>query len=187
MTVGDDGTVTVVLQNTGAGEVHDATVMLRSATGAVAVDGGTTASRYVRAWEPGQTRELTFDARVAPSAGPQSYALDVVVACETPDGNPVSAPALAVGITPDPAAEFGVEVTGGALYVAEQGRLTATVTNEGGRSVRESSSAWTRPRPACGQSNLPSRWVISPLANRSKWHSTWRSGRTRNPATVRSL
>jgi hypothetical protein len=137
LVAGSDGTATVALRNAGPVALRDATVTLRSASGAITVDGGTAGSRYVGDWAPGETRELTFDLAAAPGAGTRPYGLEAVIAFETDGDDTAREQRLPVAVTPARGASLAVTATASALRVGERGRLVATVTNDGDRPARD--------------------------------------------------
>ncbi|MDS0300995.1 COG1361 S-layer family protein [Halogeometricum sp. S1BR25-6] len=134
--VGESGSVSVTLANTGAAPADDAAVTLSSLNGAVTFDGAREAARYVGSWEAGETRTVTYDVAVADNRTPRDYAAQAVVSYLDPDGEPRNSQPLSVGIDPRPATTFSVQSLNASLYVGETGTLRGTVVNEGPNPVR---------------------------------------------------
>ena len=65
--VGDEGTVALTLRNDGPITVRDATVTVQSTTTKVVFGGTPSASRYVGAWAPDETRRVFVNRRPSPT------------------------------------------------------------------------------------------------------------------------
>jgi hypothetical protein len=136
VTVADTGTVTVRLRNDGTETVTDASVSLRSSTAALGVDGGPVASRYVGTWGPGEVRSLTFDVVTNATAAPRTYALEGIVAYDTPEGVRSQSAPVAVGVPVRPELTFALTNVSADLRVGREGALRGTLTNRGDRPAR---------------------------------------------------
>ncbi|ELZ31406.1 putative exo-alpha-sialidase [Halogeometricum pallidum JCM 14848] len=134
--VGESGSVSLLLENTGAAPADDATVTLSSPNGAVAFSGAQEATRYVGSWGPDETRTVTYDVAVDGNRTPQNYAAQAVVSYLDSDGNPKNSQPLSVGIDPRPETAFSVPSLNASLYVGERGTLRGSVVNEGPERVR---------------------------------------------------
>ncbi|PSP97689.1 exo-alpha-sialidase [Halobacteriales archaeon QS_5_70_17] len=129
--IDDTGPVTFTVENTGSQDLRRASVRVRSASGAVAFDGGEATSVYVGDWAAGETREVTVDAAVGPDAERRPYAVELVVDYTGDDGQRGQSAPLSAGITPGPDQSFAVENATADLRVGEDGTLRGTVANEG--------------------------------------------------------
>jgi hypothetical protein len=135
--VGDSGDVTLSMENVGSATASDASVTLRSSNGQVVFGGGTSASRYVGAWEPNATREVTFQTTATPDASVQQYALTATVDYDDPDGQPATSERLTTGITPLDEQSFSLSADDASLRVGREGTIRGTVTNDGPRPVAD--------------------------------------------------
>jgi hypothetical protein len=136
VSIGDTGSVTVTMSNDGPVPVADATVTLRSTSGALVFGQSSSATRYVGAWNRGENRELTFDVTATEEAETRSYALRATVAYEDPDGDPGESPSVAVAVRPGAKQGFEFGDVAADLEVGSQGTLNGTVTNTGDAAVR---------------------------------------------------
>jgi hypothetical protein len=133
--VGDRGTVSMTLRNTGGEAARDATVSLTSPNGDVTLGGAASASRYVGTWEAGTNRTVTFDAAVGDRAGQQPYTLQATVDYEDRDGVPRQSKPLSTRLLPQGERSFELSDAGGSLQVGREGTLDGTVTNTGPATV----------------------------------------------------
>ncbi len=133
--VGDTGTVTVELRNTGPLTVDDAEVRLASTSEQLSFQGSESATRFVGAWAPNETRTVTYDVRATEDAEPRDYTLSATVTYRDGDGDTATAPSRSLGVRPAPEQTFAVSNTSATLAVGEEGDLRGTVTNTGDRPV----------------------------------------------------
>jgi len=133
VTVGDEGTVALTLRNDGPITVRDATVTVQSTTGQVVFGGTASASRYVGAWDPGETRRVFVNATALPEAETRNYSMQTSVAYEDAEGDPGQSGTLQFGLRPGPeqTAEFNASAVTSTLRVGEEGELAGSVTNTG--------------------------------------------------------
>jgi hypothetical protein len=141
--VGDTGDVTLRMENTGSGTARDATVSLQSSNAQVVFGTGASASRYVGAWAPNETRNVTFQATATPDASVQSYALAATVDYTDPDGQSATSDRLSTGVTPLAEQSFSLSTGDASLRVGREGTVTGTVTNDGPRPVTDVVVAFT--------------------------------------------
>ena len=135
--VGDSGDVTLTVENVGSATASDASVTLQSSNGQVVFGGGASASRYVGAWEPNGTREVTFQTTATPDASVQQYALTATVDYDDPDGQASTSERLTTGITPLDEQSFSLSAADTSLRVGREGTVRGTVTNDGPRPVED--------------------------------------------------
>jgi hypothetical protein len=129
--VGDTGSVTVAVTNTGDRDLTDATLALESTNAALTFGGAPTARTFVGEWAAGETKEVTVEATVAPGAERRSYAVDTTVAYENGAGLSVRSETLSTGITPAEEQSFALDGVSASLRVGEDGSLSGTLVNEG--------------------------------------------------------
>jgi hypothetical protein len=135
--VGDTGDVTLQVENTGSATARDASVTLQSSNGQIVFGQSASASRYVGAWEPGATREVTFQTTATPDSSVQQYALTATVDYTDPDGQPAASDALSTGITPVDEQTFSLSADDVSLRVGREGTVRGIVTNDGPRPVTD--------------------------------------------------
>ncbi|WP_424018355.1 hypothetical protein ACOZ4N_02540 [Halorientalis pallida] len=143
--VGEQGTVELDLENTGSADLTEASVLVRSRTGALLVDGsagrqgtgenggaaGAGATRFIGDWEAGDTESVTFSATPTDRSATQAYALEAVVRYVDPDGDRRRSRDLTFGVTPDERQEFTLSELDADLEVDADGTISGQITNEG--------------------------------------------------------
>lgn len=134
--IGDRGEVSVTLTNVGTTTARDASVTVSSGNSQLTFGETPSASSYVGAWEPGESRTLTYRADVASTAERRSFSLSAVVDYDDDEGVAVESDALSFGVTPAPEQEFAIENVQSTLRVGEEGALNGTVVNEGPETAR---------------------------------------------------
>ncbi|MFB6219501.1 MAG: NEW3 domain-containing protein [Halobacteriaceae archaeon] len=126
--VGDRGTVTATVENEGPETARNAVVRL------------TTTNPNVRPREtefavgdlaPGDTAEVSFPVAIAESAEAGVRQLEFAVEYENSDGDPRLADGLSTRVDVAGEQGFSVPAVNGTLRVGDDGRLVATVTNDG--------------------------------------------------------
>lgn len=129
--VGDTGSVTLSVTNTGENALEDATVTVESSNAALTFGGAPTARTYVGSWEAGETKSVTVEASVAPGAERRAYAVDATVAYENGADLAVRSETLTAGVTPAAEQSFALDGVSVALRAGEDGSLSGTLANEG--------------------------------------------------------
>jgi hypothetical protein len=132
--VGEDGTVSVTVRNEGPVDVDDATVELASSHADLRFGTAASATRFVGAWQRGETRTLTYEVEAADGAEPRSYAMTATVAYRDDDGDRRTARAGPLGVTPGPEPDepgFATTNVSGTLRVGADGHLRGSVVNDG--------------------------------------------------------
>jgi hypothetical protein len=131
--VDDDGPVNVTIRNDGPAVVRDASVTISSGSNALVFGGSASASQYVGAWAPNETRTVTVEATATPDAEPRSYSLQATVGYEDTEGDPGESGTLQFGVEPAPEVEyeFAASDVSSDLHVGEEGTLTGTIENTG--------------------------------------------------------
>lgn len=145
--VGDSGTVTVEMRNEGPIPVTDASVALTSNSPDITFAGSESATRFVGAWEPGETREVAYDVTATDDADTRSYSLSAQVTYQDREGDTGTAPARSLGVVPEPEQSFAIEDLSGNLRVGDDGTLEGTVRNTGDLDVRNAVVVFETDRP----------------------------------------
>ena len=133
---GGSGTLTVTLRNDGP-RTGEATLALRSATGALAVDGGAASTRFVGDWPAGAERTFAFGVTAPPGTEGGTYTLDAAVDYRTDGGVDASARPASVGVAVAPDPDFAVRDAAVSLAVGEEGQVRGTVLNRGPTPARD--------------------------------------------------
>ncbi|MEF8851063.1 MAG: COG1361 S-layer family protein [Haloarculaceae archaeon] len=135
--VGDEGTVALTVRNDGPITARDASMTVQSTTSKIVFGGSASASRYVGAWEPDETRRVFVNATALPDAETRNYSMRASVEYEDSEGDPGQSGGLQFGLRPGPELEY--DFTAGEfesdLYVGEDGTLTGTITNTGDKTA----------------------------------------------------
>jgi len=84
--VGDSGTLSVELENTGREPATRADVELASSAGALTFGGGPSSTARITELAPGETTTVVYDVEVAPNSAVRSYAVTGDVRFKDPEG-----------------------------------------------------------------------------------------------------
>ncbi len=133
--VGDTGSITLAVTNTGDQDLTDATLTVESSNAALTFGGAPTARTFVGDWAAGETKRVAVEASVAPDAVRRAYAVDATVAYENGEGLAVRSETLTAGVTPAEEQSFALEGVSAAIRAGEDGSLSGTVVNEGPGTV----------------------------------------------------
>jgi hypothetical protein len=125
----------VTMRNQGPIPVSDATVKLASGSQDITFAQSSSATRFVGAWEPNETRTLEYEVTAAEDADTRSYSLDATVTYLDGEGDTETAPTRSLGVTPEPEQSFSIGDVSSNLAVGEEGTLRGTVTNTGEADV----------------------------------------------------
>lgn len=134
VSVGESGTYTVTLVNTGPIAVRDATVRLTSQTGVVRFGNASSATHFVGTWGPGENRTVTYEVTTADRAETRRYALSATVAYLDGEGDRGTDRAGSLGVRPAPESTFAYRNLSVALR-GSSARVTGRVVNTGDRPV----------------------------------------------------
>jgi hypothetical protein len=132
--VGDTGTVSVTLENTGA-NASEAMVSLQSLSGDITFGRAANATQFIGEWPVGARRTVTINATASNQTDIRSYPFQASVSYDDPDGDRSRAGPFTVGVTPQPEQNFGITNTTSTLRVGDEGNVTATITNRGPQNV----------------------------------------------------
>ena len=135
--IGDRNDVSVTLRNTGTEPARDASVTARSGTGHLSfgTGQGQSSTGYVGAWQPGESKTVTYSVSLASDAPHRSYATDVTVDYTDTNGIDQTSERLTAGIATAAEQSFALENVSSTLRVGEDGEITGTVTNTGPNAV----------------------------------------------------
>lgn len=129
------GTLSLTIRNEGTEPATDATVAVRSRSGAILVDGGTAGTRSVGTIDPGTTATLDVPLSSTESATEAPYALLVEPTYRASSGDRVTATPLAVTVKPTADSRIAIEDADVSMVSERSGTLTAAVTNRGSEPV----------------------------------------------------
>lgn len=132
--IGNDGTVTLTIENVGSEPAEDATVRIQSKTSMVHFGGSDSQTRYVEEWAVGEIRTVTYAVSTSPEAGAAAYPLIATVKYDDIDGNRQASGPLPARVTPH-ATTFGIEAVESSLQVGTDGTATFEITNTGTAAV----------------------------------------------------
>ncbi len=133
--VGDEGPISVTLENTGA-NASEATVSLQSLTGDITFGRTANATQFVGDWPAGAQRTITFNATASNTTDVQSYPFQASVSYSDGDGDAARGGPFTVGVTPQPEQAFDLDNASSTLRVGDEGNVTAQITNEGPQDVQ---------------------------------------------------
>ncbi|MFB6153404.1 MAG: COG1361 S-layer family protein [Halodesulfurarchaeum sp.] len=135
VSVGNDGTITVTIKNTGSQPANNASVNIRSKTRVVLFDGTRSASRFVGDWGVGETRTVTYSVTVTKSAAARGYPVIATVKFDDTDGFRRQSGPLPTSVTPGPEQTFSIKSVDSSFQVGDDGNATVLVTNTGEKAV----------------------------------------------------
>jgi hypothetical protein len=169
--IGATGTVDVTMRNTGTAVARNASVALTSRNADLTFGASSSSTRYVGgAWEPGETRTVSYRVSAAQSASQQQYAFGATVSYEDEDSTPMESGSLSLGVTPAREQTFTVVDSASDVAVDDDGPVTITVRNDGPIDVRDASVSVTSGSPALtfGGSTTASEYVGTWAANETR-------------------
>ncbi|WP_435344591.1 hypothetical protein [Haloarchaeobius sp. HRN-SO-5] len=129
--VGEDGTLSVTLENTDAANATDAVVTLRTQSGELLVGRAPNGSRFVGSWPTDAERTVEFTVSSTNVTEVQQYPLSVAVDYEDEDGDSRRSEAQTFGVQPLSEQDFALADFDSTLRVGEEGAVSGTVTNVG--------------------------------------------------------
>jgi len=134
--IGDSGTLSVELQNTGENTATRADVELVAPTGALTFSGGTSSTARIDELAPSETATVTYDVEFAAGSAVRSYSITGGVTFKDPEGITRTDESISFGFVPLEEQQFSVDNVSTDLRVGEDGDLVGTVVNEGPKPAR---------------------------------------------------
>ena len=132
--VGDEGPITLTLENNGA-NATEATVSLQSLTSDIVFGQAANATAFVGEWPTGAQRTVSFNATATNTTDIREYPFRASVSYTDGDGDTANGGPFTVGVTPEPEQSFTLSNVESTLRVGDDGNVTAQVTNEGPQAV----------------------------------------------------
>jgi hypothetical protein len=133
--IGDEGPISVTLENTGA-NASEATVSLQSLTGDITFGRTANATQFVGDWPTGAQRTITFNATASNTTDMQRYPFRASVSYSDSDGDTARGGPFTIGVTPQPEQAFDLDDAASTLRVGDEGNVTARITNEGPQDIQ---------------------------------------------------
>ena len=134
--IGDSGTLTVDVENTGSEPAYKADVGLTSTASGLTFGGADSSTARIGELAPGETSTVTYDVTVVPDSPVREYAINADVRFEDPEGISRTDEDLSFGVFPQAEQEFTIDDVSSDLRVGEDGDLVGTVTNDGPATAR---------------------------------------------------
>lgn len=128
--IGDDGPMTVEVENIGGEPAEDLTVELASASGRIQFGGSNTEVASLGSLEPGETALIDYEIGFGADASVREYPLDATVTFENPEGINEEYETR-FNLTPQAQQTFEIKNVESTLRVGEEGNLIGTVQNTG--------------------------------------------------------
>jgi hypothetical protein len=132
--VGNDGSVSLTIENVGSEPAADATVRIQSKTAMVHFGGSDAQTRYIGEWDVGEARTVTYAVGTSPEAEAAAYPLIATVKFDDLDGNRQASAPLPAHVHPQPMT-FDIEAVESGLQVGTDGTATFEITNTGNEAV----------------------------------------------------
>ncbi|NGM67818.1 exo-alpha-sialidase [Natronolimnobius sp. AArcel1] len=135
--IGDSGTLTADVKNTGNETASNVNVALESMSSGFLfgdLEQETTTEQdtaMIDELEPNETAPVKYDVSVMPGTSERYYMLDGTVSFETPDGLQRADESPTTGVTPLAEQQFSIDDVDSSLHVGEDGYLYGVVTNDG--------------------------------------------------------
>lgn len=146
--VGEPGAVELTLENVGEKPARDASVSVRSPDRGLQIgDRGVTTRTFTGEWKPGERQTVRVAAEASGTTEARTYELRATVDFEDTDGVERTSRTLTAGVDVGPTQAFTVGNVTSDLRVGEDGRVTATVQNEGPRTVDDVIAIVESPNP----------------------------------------
>ena len=128
--IGDDGPMTVEVENIGGESAEDLTIELASASSRLRFGGSNTEVARLGSLEPGETALINYEVGFGADASVREYPLNAAVTFENSEGiNEEYETSL--NVTPQAQQTFAIESVDSTLRVGEEGNLIGTVQNTG--------------------------------------------------------
>lgn len=136
VSVGDSGTMELNIENIGEQAAAGATVTFESRTAEVSFGGATSATRFIGDWAAGDTKTVSVQVDVSPTADRDRFPVYARVNYDDEAGIPSQSRTLVTGFVPEPEQSFAVENVSSSLRVGAKGELHGTIVNTGTNDAR---------------------------------------------------
>lgn len=128
--VGSSGDSTIDITNTGPDDASEAVVTLEAPDSNLSIVSQNN-QIYIGDWAAGETEAIDFVTELSDDALPQDYTIHATVEYLDENGNEQTSRELRTGLATGDEQTFSVDNVQSDLWVGEDGRVTAEVTNEG--------------------------------------------------------
>jgi len=135
--VGESGPFTATVENVGGETARNVAVSLTSRSSVLGFDGQRSDVGRVDELAPGETANVTYEARINPDAPVRQYELDGSVRFTDPDGINGRDDDLSLGVDPMAEQDFSLELVDGTLRVDQEGDVSVRVTNNGPQTAND--------------------------------------------------
>ena len=160
--VGEEGTVSMTLENVGDQTAKDATVEVRALDRGLRLGARSTFTRtFAGDWEDGATRTLNLSADVREGTEPRSHVLEAEVEFHDEDDVERTTRPLTAGVDVGSEQAFSVTNVTSDLRVGEDGELNVTIENDGPRAVGGVVAVSETPNPNVAVRNP--EWYVGPM------------------------
>lgn len=136
--VGDTSEIRVTLENTGTQPAASASVVATTESDELSfgTESGSSTAFAAEAWEPGEQRSVNYTISLTEDATQRAYTLGLTVDYANTDGIAQSSQPLTIGVQTIAAQSFEAKNIQSSLRVGQDGRLAATIVNEGPQAIR---------------------------------------------------
>ncbi|WP_338742164.1 sialidase [Haloplanus salilacus] len=136
--IGDTGSFSVEVENTGTRTARDASVVLSSGTDELTFGSDSESSTgYVGVWESGTNETVDYTVSFDDDAALRNYSLTARIEYEDTDGIERTSKSMTVGLRPTREQSFTLRDTEATLRVGEDGTFQGTVVNDGPDAIRD--------------------------------------------------
>ncbi|MFC7228021.1 hypothetical protein N0B31_11465 [Salinirubellus salinus] len=139
--VGETGDVALTVRNIGGEPASEASVTVQSGSADIVFGQSPSATRYLGEVEPDDERTISVEATATSGASASAYPLTATVNFENTDGVTSQSVPLQFGIQLGAEQSVSIEDGTSSLAVGDRGTVTATLTNEGPRTLRDATVA----------------------------------------------
>ena len=147
LTVGEQGTARVLVQNNGSATAFETMFAVQSPSTAVTLDGAQSSSHYLGDWMPGENRSLTVDLTASTNAAPRTYPLSITPTYEDAASIQTTQPSFTVSVQPAARQTFAVSDVSVTPYSDTVAVGHFSITNTGNRTVENALAEITSSSP----------------------------------------
>jgi hypothetical protein len=139
--VGESGDVALTVRNVGGETANEASVSIQSGASDVVFGQSPSATRYLGDLEQNEERTVRIETTATRGASASAYPLTATVRFEDSDGVASQSAPLQFGVQLGAEQSVSIEDGTSSLAVADRGSVTATLTNDGPRTLRDATVA----------------------------------------------